>query len=477
MIKQAEEEREAERLAAIEAEKVRLAAEKEAAEKAAKEVAERKASIEAAKARREAEKQAAEKAAAEKAAKQQALLDKMRAAAEKAAAEEEAKRLAAEEAEKARLAAIEAAKTPEERAAEAAAEEAAAAADAPQEEASVAAPDAEAEAAGARYRAAFEQFDKDGSGFIELPEVEALLQSLPEPAPQDEAAALLAIVDTDEDGRVSWREFCNALLRASPPPPAAAPRAAREVPATAEGVLSLVEEVVERGGSVPFLVEYVEPELASALTQTLEQLEGGFRAPSAEEELRSPLLGFWKLLFTTSSSRAASGGTGCGKPPARTVLGSYQTFLSPPEGSETPSLQTVEVVADGEAGKALLAAAKGDYYLGTLASSGALGVVEDHTRVEYDGAARFEAQPPPCRWSAAFVGDTLRVSREENGALSVYAKTENGAVQEEIAKLLATPIAVEDEAGGQGVDDRPMWQKRLDEERRADDDRLESGIP
>lgn len=121
------------------------------------------------------------------------------------------------------------------------------------------------------------------------------------------------------------------------------------------------------------------------------------------------------------------------------MLGSYQTFLSPPEGSETPSLQTVEVVADGEAGKALLAAAKGDYYLGTLASSGALGVVEDHTRVEYDGAARFEAQPPPCRWSAAFVGDTLRVSREENGALSVYAKTENGAVQESAPPFGAVP--------------------------------------
>ena len=174
--------------------------------------------------------------------------------------------------------------------------------------------------------------------------MEALLQSLPEPAPQDEAAALLAIVDTDEDGRVSWREFCNALLRASPPPPAAAPRAAREVPATAEGVLSLVEEVVERGGSVPFLVEcapapppgptprrsqrrsqprprcpeslhrgpcrYVEPELASALTQTLEQLEGGFRAPSAEEELRAPLLGFWsaRLRCLGCSLEKARGG-------------------------------------------------------------------------------------------------------------------------------------------------------------------------
>jgi hypothetical protein len=66
----------------------------------------------------------------------------------------------------------------------------------------------------AEYREAFEKFDLDGSGFIEIGEVQNLLQEIyPDrvQVPAFEVAALMTLFDTDGDGRISWEEFSDAL--------------------------------------------------------------------------------------------------------------------------------------------------------------------------------------------------------------------------------------------------------------------------
>merc|ERR1719240_648029 len=49
------------------------------------------------------------------------------------------------------------------------------------------------------HRAAFDRIDTDGSGFIETPEVEQL--------PPFDTSTFLSLVDTDNDGKISFQEF------------------------------------------------------------------------------------------------------------------------------------------------------------------------------------------------------------------------------------------------------------------------------
>jgi len=67
----------------------------------------------------------------------------------------------------------------------------------------------------AEYRDAFDRLDEDGSGFIDVSEVERLLKQVygeeGEDLPPYEVAALVNLFDTDGDGRISWDEFSAAL--------------------------------------------------------------------------------------------------------------------------------------------------------------------------------------------------------------------------------------------------------------------------
>ena len=88
------------------------------------------------------------------------------------------------------------------------------------------------------YRAAFERADKDGSGYLETSEVEALLREVVYDGaapPSFEVRSFLDFFDANRDGRISWREFAAALgLREAAAAAADAPAARALEPAGGE---------------------------------------------------------------------------------------------------------------------------------------------------------------------------------------------------------------------------------------------------
>ena len=68
------------------------------------------------------------------------------------------------------------------------------------------------------YKDAFERLDTDGSGFIEVEEVDALLSEVYEgDAPSFEVDAFVKFFDENDDGRISWDEFERGLGAAMAP--------------------------------------------------------------------------------------------------------------------------------------------------------------------------------------------------------------------------------------------------------------------
>ena len=93
-------------------------------------------------------------------------------------------------------------------------------------------------------------------------------------------------------------------------------------------------------------------------------------------------------------------------------------------------------------------------------------MVEGYHKLEIDGENQYAEPPEPLRWSAVHVCPTLRVCREEDGTLCVFAKVDGATVQADIARLKAAPVEmVEAGAADEPEDDRPLWQRRLDAER------------
>ena len=85
------------------------------------------------------------------------------------------------------------------------------------------------------YRAAFDRIDIDGSGYIEPPEVEKLLADVYDgEAPGYEASTFLSFFDVDNDGKISWNEFAEALGASEESSPADLVRAA--LPSVEDGM-------------------------------------------------------------------------------------------------------------------------------------------------------------------------------------------------------------------------------------------------
>ena len=58
------------------------------------------------------------------------------------------------------------------------------------------------------YKAAFQRIDTDGSGYLEIEEIEALLTDVyDETPPSFEVTTFLEFFDSNNDGRISWEEF------------------------------------------------------------------------------------------------------------------------------------------------------------------------------------------------------------------------------------------------------------------------------
>jgi len=287
------------------------------------------------------------------------------------------------------------------------------------------------------------------------------------------------------EAAASEREAAKDLrvteLRAAPPAAPAAPYV-RVKPATPESTLKLIAELTA-DSEQPRLLSFadVDAQRATALKESLAELEASFTQPTVQE-LREQLLGFWRMKITSSAGHAASGLSGCASQARRTVLGTFQCFKEQ-DDSGLPTMQTVEVISDSKVGRSAIAALKGDFYVGKLAGSGLVGVVEEYTKLELDNIRQNE-ELDAFRWTCVYLDDELRVCRvekteETEEALYVFQKEESQAAQNEIARLMELPVdLVEgvDEEEEEEEDDRPLWQRRLDAERDDGDGRT-SEIP
>ncbi|MCK6545399.1 EF-hand domain-containing protein [Myxococcota bacterium] len=61
----------------------------------------------------------------------------------------------------------------------------------------------------AELREVFDHYDRDQSGTIERGELRALCEALGGPISDDELAAGLAVIDLDQNGRISFKEFAR----------------------------------------------------------------------------------------------------------------------------------------------------------------------------------------------------------------------------------------------------------------------------
>ena len=118
-------------------------------------------------------------------------------------------------------------------------------------------------------------------------------------------------------------------------------------------------------------------------------------------------------------------------------------------------------------------------------------VVEDYAFLELAGTKQFDAELTAQHWSTTYISPTVRIMRRvADGARWLYAKADAEEVTGEISRLLSEPVEIAapvDAAGETGeageaappvVDDRPLWQRRLDEEKAGEvDDGSGSQIP
>jgi len=215
--------------------------------------------------------------------------------------------------------------------------------------------------------------------------------------------------------------------------------------------------------------------------------ESEFKADA--DALKDALVGTWKLLVTSEKDIVmGAGATGLAGPVYAHVVGHFQTIRKPdPMDIITGSLdflETSEVAADRKDGKALRAAAKGGFKVEE--EGGKLRVSEYYSKSDVAGA---QVERLGHSYTCTYVGDGLRVCTLADGARRVYAKVEAEAAGAELARLAALDVPVDPKAKAawdaeQALqeaikkkrgepeddpnDDRPIWQKRVDDEAKRD---------
>lgn len=116
-------------------------------------------------------------------------------------------------------------------------------------------------------------------------------------------------------------------------------------------------------------------------------------------------------------------------------------------------------------------------------------VTEYYSRRVTDGASKAAEDVPSNSWRCVFLSDGLRICRMADGSRRTYAKVEPEAATAELARLRGLVITKDPEAVDAWLveqaaakaakekegapkddpnDDRPLWQKRLDEEAARD---------
>jgi len=275
----------------------------------------------------------------------------------------------------------------------------------------------------------------------------------------------------DEDEGIETLPMPKAAVVASPLSPVGAGFVKSGV-ASGASVMALLDAAMEEAGDAPpRILSYssLHDDMRAALEESLTELSSGFVMPD-EADLRSSLLGFWRLRLTSDAAAATTGTVGYGGSNARATLAQFQMFVEEDNYQPRPTLQTVEVVSDARQGSAVIAALKGDFYLGKLAKTGTLGVVEDYTRREYDDERMGDGSDlSSLTWTCSYLGDGLRIVTTDGDEprTMLFTKMETLDAQEEIGRLSRLPVIAmgSDEGYGEDEDDdRPMWQRRLDEE-------------
>jgi len=187
-------------------------------------------------------------------------------------------------------------------------------------------------------------------------------------------------------------------------------------------------------------------------------------------ELKSSLVGAWTLIAASDAEASVTGSAAKWKK----GRGHFQVFKKPDpmavfEGGDALFfMTTAEVVADVKAGSSTIVKVRGGF-----AAKAEGEVVESYTRRDVGGNMESDTARISNSWTCAYVSDKLRVCRLADGGLRVYDKVEEMEAEAALVALRAEPVAIDPKAAAEAtvkkvkkpevVDDRPAWQKRVDE--------------
>ena len=151
-------------------------------------------------------------------------------------------------------------------------------------------------------------------------------------------------------------------------------------------------------------------------------------------------------------------------------------------------METTEVIIDVKEGTSSVATVKGGFRVDPPSEDDAGDGTQAMVTEYYSKRGSEETTDvPPNDWGCAFVSDELRICRLPDGTRRTYAKVDAAQAQAEVARLRSLKVERDAAAAAHYEadqmlrkalmnaepeddpnDDRPLWQKRLDEEAERD---------